>query len=438
MNRSDYTFRPLSSAQYEAIVSASEMDGRTSPMHGQANCDGLIRESQALDIDPRIALAWTLWEDHDGTDPNGGVALAKVYNFAGIKWAGQSYAYDSGIACPANEGGTYAGFRDFGGFARALYLTLTNRYCGPSFNAGKLVDAASMYIAGKLNSGRGQERVDTFLQYQSTYPPGADNAPQGVYGEDIITLVRGMVGQPNSTADFDRLNGVHPWAYYCEALAEAAPRALGLSEVARASAVAKLAAAHAQGIVHTDTPPEHGAWVFFDTAFYAPDGHIAFWDADLGQVLGTVTDGTGIGYRHWGPQTTGYAGWCRVPGVVGARRSASPDISHPVMEQNLVLPGNPFNRGVKNDPRRRIGIGGGFLKRYRETPNATAVFGWPMENERQALVTTDGVTKQMTIQRFERATMLFDPHAPPPWDVVVALATQKITPLRARRATAHG
>lgn len=183
MKRSDYGFQPLTYAQYEQIVSASEMGGRVSPMHGEDNFNSLMDVSQEFDIDPRVALAWTLWEDHDGTDLGGGIALAKVYNFGGIKWAGQDGAYDSGIEFPHKEGigpmgtYTYAGFDNFGGFVRELYRTLNNKYCGPYFTTGDLANAASVYIRGKANSGVGQERVDTFLGYQRKYPAAA---PVGV------------------------------------------------------------------------------------------------------------------------------------------------------------------------------------------------------------------------------------------------------------------
>src|SRR5438876_12237585 len=104
MDRTAYAFAPLAYEQYENIVTSAQMSGNVSPLHGQSNWAALIRVSQESDVDPRLALAATLWEDHDGTDPNGGVALASVYNFGGIKWAGQAGAFDSGIEFPHSEG----------------------------------------------------------------------------------------------------------------------------------------------------------------------------------------------------------------------------------------------------------------------------------------------------------------------------------------------
>src|SRR4051812_25664210 len=107
----DTHHQPLAEEQYEAIIAAGEMAGNTSPLRGAANWQALERESKAADIDGRIALAGTLFEDHEGTDPAGGIALAKVFNFGGIKWAGQPGAFDSGIEYPRSEGpnpmGTY-------------------------------------------------------------------------------------------------------------------------------------------------------------------------------------------------------------------------------------------------------------------------------------------------------------------------------------------
>jgi hypothetical protein len=184
MQRSDYSFQNLTDDQYEQIVTASEKamaSGHVSPMHGQGNYDGLIRESTAFNVDPRLALAWTHWEGHDGTDPHGGIALAQVYNFGGIIYTGQPGAYRSSIMRPPAErkddpdgqrdSSYYAGFSDFGGFVHELYCKLTDAYCGPYFAAGDLTNAASMYIRGKANSGVGQERVDTFVHYQHAYPP---------------------------------------------------------------------------------------------------------------------------------------------------------------------------------------------------------------------------------------------------------------------------
>lgn len=423
----DTAYQPLSDPQYEAIILAGEMDGVASPMRGAANHDALEAVSKEVNIDARIALAGTLFEDHFGTDPAGGVTLAKVFNFSGIKWAGQSGAYDSGIACPPNEGGTYAGFHDFGGFARELYRTLTNQYCGPYFAVGDLANAWSVYIKGYPNSGSGQARVDQLAYYRLHYPPeGAPPVATGVYGEDLIAKLKTQIGSPRSGA-YDALNGDHVWAYWCEAAVESTARNCDIDVTPRGSALLKMQAAQDQGLLNTTDPPEHGAQVFMDTRFYAPDGHTFLWDDDRKQALGTLTDGTGVGYRDWGPQTFGYAGWMRIPGVVGARRSVPvPSPPAPAPSTNLVIPDNPYNAGrvAPNE----IGVGGGMRRRWEEMPNPLPEMGFPVRNEEQVLVTeTDGRTsKQRTGQEFQRGWRIYIPENAPPFDIVAPLTGQQV------------
>jgi hypothetical protein len=423
----DTSYRPLADEQYEAIILAGEMDGNVSPLRGSANWQALESASKDANIDGRIALTGTLFEDHEGTDPAGGIALAKVYNFGGIKWAGQPGAYDSGIPCPPNEGGTYAGFKDFGGFASELYRTLTNQYCGPFFSVGDLANAWSVYVTGKPGSASGQQRADQLDYYRAKYPPaGSASVAQGVYGEDLLAKFRTQIGVPRSGA-YDALNGDHPWAYWCRAGVESTGRNCGLSVVAHTSALAAQNAAADQGLLNTTDPPEHSAVVQLDQRFYYPDGHTGYWDADRGMMLCTLTDGTGVGYRNWGPGTYGYVGWYRLPGVVAPRRAvAAPPAPPPAT--NLVIPGNPYNAG-RVAPH-EIGVGGGVQATWEKLGDrAMQALGWPVDNERQAIVTEpDGRTsKQRTVQEFERAILIFIPENDPAWQIVAAMRGQTIT-----------
>jgi len=294
-------------------------------------------------------------------------------------------------------------------------------------------------VRGRADSGVGQERVDTWQHYLAHYQPDHhDDGPPvvndiGVYGEDLIAKLQTQIGHGRS-GDYDTLNGDHPWAFYCEAGAESTGRLCGLTVVPRASAIAKYNAALSQGLIQQGTP-EHGAQVFFGLAFYSPDGHTGLWDADRGQLLGTLTDGSGVGYRNWGPQTTGCVGWMRIPGGVGARRPSpangqQPHNSHPPMGEFFCPTPNPHDPHP-NDLQLRIGIVGALLTLYRGAgTTAFQTWGWPLANEQQGIVRdADGTQRQMTIQRFERGTMLYDPTAPPPWNAVRALETQTITPL---------
>lgn len=425
LSRDAYRFAPLTLAQYDAIITAGSM-GNPSPMHGQANDDALMAAAQSIDVDPRVLMAGLLFEDHFGGDPNG-AAAASVNNLSGIKWAGQASATDSGIA--ADTGGTYAKFATLGDFFKEYARTLTNQYIGPYFEAGDLANAWSVYITGRPNSGHGQERVDQWAYYVQTYPPtGVPAVPAGVYGEDLIAKARTQIGQPYS-GTYDARNGNHPWAYWCRAFVESTGRNCGLDVVAHTSALEAQQAAAAQGLLNTTDPPEHGAVMQFDQRFYYPDGHTGFWDADKGQLLGTLTDGTGVGYRDWGAQTYGYAGWYRLPGVVGAHRPVSPQPEPtPTPAGNLIIPNNPYNTGT--DPNHQLGVGGGIRTKWEKTPDPLTIFGYPVANEAQALVTeADGRTVQKrTIQRFERVTLIYQPeNAGTVWEVVVSLRGQTIT-----------
>jgi hypothetical protein len=427
LDRESYIFNALSFEQYEAIVNAGSM-GMTSPMLGQENYQGLMLASKGINSDARVLLSGLLWEGHFGTDP--GLAAAEVLNLSGIKWAGQRSATDSGI--PADTGGTYAAFATLTAFFGEYARTLVNEYIGPYFEAGDMANAWSVYIQGRPNSGHGQERVDQWAYYRDHYPPQDTAGPvSGVYGADLIAMLHTQIGHPSSDG-YDARNGNHAWSYWCRAAVESTGRNCGLEVVAHTSALAAQQAAAAQGLLNTRDAPEHGAVVQFDTRFYAPDGHTGLYDADEGMLLGTLTDGTGVGYRQWGPGTYGYAGWYRMPGVLAPRRDATgmpPPI--PAPDDNYVIPGNPYNESI-TDPNHRIGVGGGIKAKWQQTPDPLSIFGFPVANETQALVTEpDGSTvQQRTVQFFERTVLIFQPeHAGTAWEVVVSLRGQTITEL---------
>jgi hypothetical protein len=425
LSRSSYAYTDLSLDQYEAIVTAGSM-GNPSPMHGQTNHDALLAACQGIDCDPRVLMAGLLFEDHFGGDPSG-AAAASVNNLSGIKWAGQAGATAGPIS---SEGDPYAAFATLGEFFKEYARTMTNQFIGPYFRSGDLANAWSVYIRGFPNSGHGQERVDQWAYYLSHYPPGdvAPPAAIGVYGEDLVAKGRTQIGMSFS-GTYDAHNGNHAWAFWCRAYIESTGRNCGLDVVAHSSAIEAQHAAADQGLLNTSSPPEHGAVCQMDTRFYAPDGHTFLWDADKGQALGTLTDGTGVGYRDWGPQTFGWAGWYRLPGVVGARRT-TPPVTPPTPSpaSNLVIADNPYNAGRVSP--HEIGVGGGIRTKWEGVPDPLTIFGFPVANETQAIVTeTDGRTVQIrTVQRFERLTLIYQPeNKGTPFEVVAALRGQTIT-----------
>jgi hypothetical protein len=237
-----------------------------------------------------------------------------------------------------------------------------------------------------------------------------------VYGEDLLAMFETQIGHPKS-GDYDMRNGFnHPWAYFCEAGVESTGRNCTLPVVPRSSAITAGEWAREAGVLQGGEP-EHGGVIYLGDAFFRDYGHTGFWNADRQQMLSTLTDGTGVGYKHWGPNTVGYQGWYRLPGIAGARRASEPPMPSWIVQAN-----NPFQQPGQ----REIGVGGGFARLYSSVDigaDPMVTFGFALANEETAVV--DGQTR--TIQRFERATMLWQPEYDFPSDVVVALLSSTIT-----------
>jgi hypothetical protein len=234
----------------------------------------------------------------------------------------------------------------------------------------------------------------------------------------VIQMAQTQVGHPYS-GTYDALNGNHPWAYWCQSLVEATHRNLGLTVTPQSSAVV---AAGAHDLQPGRAPA--GAAIWFGTSFYFPDGHTAISMGD-GTCIGTLTDGSGIGYRTWNETTTGYLGWAYYDGVVADEDIIpTPD---PPPASFYVQPDNPYSPDANGN---EVGIGGGFMRYYQSVAagiDPMVVTGFAMANEHDATVTDDdGTARQRTIQRFQRLTLIYQPETPFPYDVVAALATQTI------------
>jgi hypothetical protein len=388
MNRSDYAFHPLSWEQYQAIIQHGSFPNVPEPMLNRPDYDSLLAVLQPANIDPRLGLAFTWAEGHDGTDP--GLVAASVNNLGGIKYSGAPGTYDSGI--PADTGGTYAGFPDLTAYWREWVRIMNNSIIGPSFKSGNLVSAVEHYTNGP---GTGHNKVDQFLAYARDYPAGG-NVMNGVYGEDVIAKARQYIGQATSDGTLDSWNGSHPWAFWCEAFTEGIPASLGLVTTHYESAAGHLDAITAAGLLQQGTP-EHGAWCLFGRTF-DPNGHICFWDSGKQQYLGTLTDGTGIGY-HDQSWTASLAGWCRVPGVLAPYRSTS-------SSDTFFVDGNPHGQIPMKVP---------FWNRwhYMDTLGlALPMIGYPVAAE----VTVGG----RRVQQCERG-WLGTQDAADPWNVVMLL-----------------
>jgi len=242
-----------------------------------------------------------------------------------------------------------------------------------------------------------------------------------VSGTDLIAMFETQIGHPYS-GDYDTLNGNHAWAYFCEAGVESTGRQCGLTITPQGSATGAGLIAAVGGILQ-QSPPEHGGVIVFGPSFYYPWGHTGYWNADRQQLLGTLTDGTGVGYKNWGPWTAGYAGWYALPGSTPGYHGAAPE---PLPPAEIRVQDNPYESDGN-----AIIIGGGFFRLWQSlAPDPLVVLGYPMRNEQQAVVRdAGGLEQDRTVQYFERGILLYQAENAYPWDCVVALRSQTITPL---------
>src|SRR5262245_22777951 len=107
----------------------------------------------------------------------------------------------------------------------------------------------------------------------------------------VVNEAMSYIGQARSDGRDGNQPPDHPWAFWCEAFVEMVHEQVGLVRVRRDSALA-----HAQALSLAPGPAPAGALVFFGTAFFPEDGHVAISLGDS-TCVGTVTDGTGVGIR---------------------------------------------------------------------------------------------------------------------------------------------
>jgi len=401
MKRTDYAYQPLAESQYEAIVTAGTMQG-VSPIAGATNFASFDAACKARNVDPRVLLSALLWEDHFGTDSDGGVTLAKVFNFGGIKFVSPAPDgwYDSGIPYPANEGtGTYAGFHDFGSFILALCDTLNNEYCGPSFREGDLVGAWAIYVGGPNNPNHdaGQKRVDQWEWYLRHFAPvGGTMVSTPIYGEDVARAALKHLGQ---THEYDPLNGDHPVYYMCEADVEDWCAEAGVPQPAMPDANTNADRAP----LSTTFPAPIGALLFFKGPGWSQYGHLGVSYSDEGGTISGLN--SVVVSSGWQSTAVGCVGWRFPDGVTAAHPSG------PVIDPNLFYaPGNPYGAIAMKTP---------FWNRWHKLDGEGLAFpqlGFPVKAE----VT---LPSSRRVQQFERG-WLGTQDAPDPWDVVTLMPSE--------------
>jgi hypothetical protein len=213
-----------------------------------------------------------------------------------------------------------------------------------------------------------------------------------VTGANIVAKAQEFLGQPNS--DGIDGNGVHPWAFWCEAFVEMVHEQCGLIRVRYPTALV-----HARSMDLSPGRAPEGAMIFFGTDFFFPDGHVAISLGD-GSCIGTVTDGSGVGVRNFNETTNGYLGWAYHPGVDVAMAPTS----------TYFADGNPFGEIPVKTP---------FWGRWHQLDAlglALPTYGWPKAEE---ITTADG----RRIQQFERGWLgIGDGQSP--WNVVTLMPNE--------------
>jgi len=246
--------------------------------------------------------------------------------------------------------------------------------------------------------------------------PDNGGAPVTVSADDVVAMGQTQIGHAYSNG-FDTVNGTHQWAYWCLAFADSANRNCGVDVPLYPNAVTAGRARDLQ-----PGPAPKGAACFFDETFYYPDGHVGISMGD-GRLLGTLTNPSNVGYMYWNDQTPGYMGWAYYENVEPMPDPRPPD---PPPTNWLVQPDNPYS---PDDAGNEVGVGGGFKRFYDGVAagqDPMTVLGYALANEEQAIVTDDdGTSRQRTIQRFERGTLIYQPENAFPYDVVNNLNTQE-------------
>ena len=381
----DTSFSPLSRPQYSAIIKAGTLPGYTSPMDTDADYASLIAVTKSDNMNPRWPLAFTWAEGHDGSDP--GLVAARVNNLGGVKWVGQSGAYDSGIA--ADTGGTYAGFPDLTGYYQEFVRIMHNSIIGPHYEAGDLISAVEHYTNGP---GTGHNKVTQYQAYVRDYPP--EGAATVVTGQEVANAALKHLGQAREA---DTWNGDHPVEMMCQGDVEDwVWEATGVVPHHYASA----AQAGDDGPLNSGPAPV-GAQVFFRGPGWSSFDHtgVSLGDGRTISGLATVTISDG-----WQNPAVGYRGWRMPVGV--SNQAPAPDES---AERAEFPTGKILRKGLgfRNEWDRAATLGNEYHMRH---------FGYPVTDEYVMRFSAEP-KQDRTVILFERGGMAWDGSQAAPWDI---------------------
>jgi TP901 family phage tail tape measure protein len=312
-------YQSLSQQQYSQIVTRGPLANPTA--YAQ-----IVKAAQDANVDPRLLLATMQFENSYGTNISAGQLNAN--NLAGIKYIGQSGAYNSGV--PADNGGTYAGFNSLPEFFAALARNMKDSPYDKAFAAGDYRGIAQTYVTGGGPGTPQQQqnissRVDYFNSLESQYPGtagGSSAASGGTVSSAANSLRDRIVKQALSQVNIDEL--VNQCEKFVEDTVQAITGVRGSGVTAPGggnpqSAAQALHLAQSAGL--TTKNPQPGDLVYYDTG---GDGHVAIYIGN-GQQVSTWDKGPQTGAnRQIHTEPVGNGAIYVIAGGVGSAPSTMP------------------------------------------------------------------------------------------------------------------
>jgi hypothetical protein len=154
------TYHDLNPDQYATIV-AQSTGGKPSPFTDPEVRDALLAAAKGSNVDPRLMLDMTRYENNDAT--NISPSLLAVHNYGGITYDPNVKGELQGPARPPNEGGNYAAFNSAEDFFKALAANLSTGEYKNDFNQGNTEGIFNRYQAG--NKPPSQDQANSTMDW---------------------------------------------------------------------------------------------------------------------------------------------------------------------------------------------------------------------------------------------------------------------------------